>query len=97
VGIDLVGRYGGEEMVVLLPATDADGALVAAERVREAIAAEPLATVAGEAIHGTVSIGVAAFPAMARTPEDLFAAADRALYAAKHEGRNRVVVYDRAP
>jgi diguanylate cyclase (GGDEF)-like protein len=93
-GIDLVGRYGGEEMVVLLPATDAAGAAIAAERVRSAIAAAPLAFANGEELYGSVSIGVAAFPAVARTPEDLFAAADRALYAAKHEGRNRVVVYE---
>jgi two-component system cell cycle response regulator len=97
VGIDLVGRYGGEEMVVLLPATDTAGAEVAAERIRAAVEAGPLAVVGDEPVNGTASIGVASFPAMAKTPEDLFAAADRALYAAKHEGRNRVVVYDRAP
>ncbi|MDB5097121.1 MAG: diguanylate cyclase [Cyanobacteria bacterium RYN_339] len=97
VGIDLVGRYGGEEMVVLLPATDTPGAEVAAERIRDAIAGLPLATVGGVDIFGTVSIGVATLPAAARSAEDLFAAADRALYIAKNDGRNRVVVAPETP
>lgn len=91
---DAVGRWGGEEFVVLMPATDADAARAAAERFRhrvEAFTREALGR------PQTVSIGVAVAPAGppspdrgAPTPEALMAEADRALYAAKTAGRNRV-------
>lgn len=89
---DLVARYGGEEFLLLLPQTDADGALIFAERVREAIEAEALPhapQVPGGVV--TVSIGVVTIlPDAVSMPESLFFAADAALYAAKAEGRNRV-------
>jgi diguanylate cyclase (GGDEF)-like protein len=92
LGIDLAGRYGGEEMVVLLPSTDAAGALIAAERVRTAIAGHTVEGPNGQTMAPTVSIGVATLPDVARSSESLFAAADRALYEAKRGGRNRVCV-----
>jgi diguanylate cyclase (GGDEF)-like protein len=89
--IDTVARIGGEEFAVLLPGTDAAGALDAAERLRAEIG-----RVEGDGVRGlTLSVGVVEFPRDGRTPEDLLEAADRALYAAKAEGRDRAVVYGR--
>jgi two-component system, cell cycle response regulator len=81
---DSAARYGGEELALLLPETTLDDAVVVAERVREAVAAIELE-------HGsvTVSVGVAAAEG-ARTPEELVAVADSALYSSKRSGRNRV-------
>jgi diguanylate cyclase (GGDEF)-like protein len=86
---DFVGRLGGEEFVVLLPATDRDGAVAAAEKIRAAIA--------GLSIRGvdrqiTISIGLAVIPEHAGDGDGLLRSADRALYAAKEHGRNRVEV-----
>jgi two-component system cell cycle response regulator len=90
---DVVGRYGGEEFVVLLPETDGDEAVLAAGRLRSRLAATPVA--AGDiSIPVRASIGVAAWNAEMRTPVDLFAAADRALYRAKELGRDRTELYD---
>jgi diguanylate cyclase (GGDEF)-like protein len=93
VGLDLPCRYGGEEMVVLLPETDTQGALVTAERIRREIEATALAGPEGEQLRVTISIGIATFPAMAETASDLFERADQALYASKHGGRNRSTIY----
>jgi two-component system cell cycle response regulator len=84
---DTLGRWGGEEFVVVLPEVDADGAMVIAERVRLTIAAH-LFGVAGGA-HLTVSVGVAAYPRDGCTRSELLDAADRAMYAAKWLGRNQ--------
>ncbi|MDQ2703381.1 MAG: diguanylate cyclase, partial [Pseudomonadota bacterium] len=90
---DLVARFGGEEMVIMLPGRDLEQARIVAERLRlrieDAAMAHPASPVAA---HLTVSIGVAALvPEVDGEPERLVAAADRALYAAKARGRNRVV------
>jgi diguanylate cyclase (GGDEF)-like protein len=87
---DLVGRYGGEELVVLLPGTKRDQASMVADRIRRAVAA-PLAVEAGKDVVQTVSIGLASLPQNGVSLEELIGAADRALYQAKHGGRNRVV------
>lgn len=83
---DQVARYGGEEFAAMLPETDAEGAEKIAERMRRAV--ESLETGGGKV---TVSIGVATIVAgETRTAESLVAAADAALYDAKHAGRNAV-------
>ena len=89
---DLAFRYGGEELVVILTNTDRAGALVAAERIRTAIAGQPCRGGSVEApieVSVTVSLGVTA---LGRDDDavSLFERADRAMYAAKRAGRNRV-------
>jgi diguanylate cyclase (GGDEF)-like protein len=84
---DFVGRYGGEEFLILLPGTDKPGAVQVAEAVRAAIAA---IRVAGIDRPITASCGVAVLPDDAGDAVTLFRATDRALYVAKSEGRDRV-------
>ncbi len=92
---DLVARYGGEEFAIILPDTDAQGALLVAHRMREAVQAMELMHSGSDvASVVTVSAGVASC-APQRTesnPQPLVQAADAALYEAKRQGRNRVVV-----
>ena len=89
---DVPARYGGDEFIVLLPETPPKGALDVAERIRNAIASRPLA-INGQQINATVSVGIACYPEDGRTLDALAARADRALYQAKQEGRNKVVRY----
>jgi diguanylate cyclase (GGDEF)-like protein len=88
---DFVGRYGGEEFLMLLPSTDTDGAIQVAEAVRAAIGAIRVPTVDRQV---SASAGVATLPRDAGDSVTLFRAADRALYAAKNAGRNRVHTAD---
>lgn len=89
---DLIGRYGGEEFVVLLPETDAEMALVVAERIRNQCSTQP------DIAPVTVSIGVVSSPAAnpdqlaTHLLEDMIQRADKALYQAKAAGRNRVEI-----
>jgi len=89
---DVPARYGGDEFIILLPETPPKGAMDVAERIRGAIASRPLA-LDGQQIVASVSIGIACYPEDGRTLDALAARADRALYQAKQEGRNRVVRY----
>jgi diguanylate cyclase (GGDEF)-like protein len=86
---DFVGRYGGEEFLILLPASDRQAAVHVAESVRAAIAA---VRISGVEQTITASAGVAVLPQDGGDSVTLFRAADRALYAAKHAGRDRVHV-----
>ena len=88
---DLVGRYGGEELIILLPETDRPTSMQVAERLRATIAAKPIA-VFNKDIGVTVSIGVAAEDENTHDLETLIARADQAMYIAKHKGRNRVAM-----
>ncbi|MEV4311642.1 GGDEF domain-containing protein [Actinocrispum sp. NPDC049592] len=93
---DLVGRFGGEEFVVLLAGSGEADALVAAERIRHQITEMVVQSRMNDGSPVTIadrsaSIGVAAYPASGDTLEEVLAAADAAVYAAKRSGRNRVV------
>ena len=88
---DTAARYGGEEFCLVLPGAGAADALATTERVREEVAAADFLA-AARRLRITVSAGVAAFPEHGATPQELLAAADGALYAAKRAGRNRTVV-----
>ncbi len=87
--VDTCARYGGEELALLLPRTDLDGAMELANRLRLAVMDSPVPWGGGH-LAVTVSGGVASFPHCARSPETLIAAADAALYRAKEGGRNKV-------
>jgi two-component system cell cycle response regulator len=88
---DSLARYGGEEFVAVMPGSDPDDALAAAERLRTAIAELHFEPEPGTTHPLTVSIGVASSEGRETTPEALLHAADQALYAAKRGGRNCVV------
>lgn len=93
-GFDLACRYGGEEFVVVMPDTDGKTACMVAERLRRAMASEPFDVSTGPPIDLTVSIGVAAFQGAEETSDNLIERADKALYSAKREGRDRVIAAD---
>ncbi len=93
--IDRVGRYGGEEFVLLLPGTVLDAAVTFAERIRECVEKKEFAYGEGKSLGRTMSCGVAAWPhPLINDQEALIRAADEALYVAKETGRNRVVRFD---
>ncbi len=88
---DLVARYGGEEFALILPHTDAEGAIQIAEQIRSQIQGLQIAHPTPVSNYVTFSLGVASIiPDLESSPEALIAAADRALYRAKTQGRDRV-------
>ncbi|MBM4363104.1 MAG: GGDEF domain-containing protein [Deltaproteobacteria bacterium] len=89
---DVVGRFGGEEFVVVCEGTDAEGARQLAERIRSELAATTFHTPGGP-LAVTCSIGVATFPLAGSDWDALFKATDEALYASKRGGRNRVTTW----
>jgi diguanylate cyclase (GGDEF)-like protein len=89
---DFLARYGGEEFGIIAPQTALEAAKVLAERLRRAIAREPIQVNNELSIPLTISVGVAVFPDHAQNESDLVAAADAALYRAKQDGRNCVRV-----
>jgi diguanylate cyclase (GGDEF)-like protein len=96
--VDVVARYGGEEFAIVLPETDAAGAYVVAEKIREAIASHVFSDSDGvRCCTLTVSIGVATYPTYAFDKEALLREADDALYRAKNGGRDRVCTPLRSP
>jgi diguanylate cyclase (GGDEF)-like protein len=93
--IDKVCRYGGEEIAVILPETNANGAMVAAERMRSAVAGHLFKLLnKGEDLSVTISIGVAAVPDQATAAQELINMANRALHIAKEHGRSQVYRYN---
>jgi diguanylate cyclase (GGDEF)-like protein len=89
---DVVARFGGEEFVILCEQTDEAGALQLGERIREELQKTTFHCPMG-ALNVTCSVGVATFPEAGATWDDLFKAADEALYASKRGGRNKVSVW----
>jgi diguanylate cyclase (GGDEF)-like protein len=89
-GDALVGRIGGDEYAVALPETSTESALIVMEEIRAHFAAHPPTPKVGPV---SVSIGIAARPPHAKTPDELLAAAKEGLMRAKREGRNRIAIY----
>jgi diguanylate cyclase (GGDEF)-like protein len=92
-GIDYVGRYGGEEFLIVLPATSMAESSEIAERIRRSLAATPITVSKSEEVHLTISIGIAFYPGDSEEQRALLSYADQALYHAKAAGRNQVVHY----
>jgi len=88
---DALGRYGGEEFVLLLPGTQSQIAIDVAERIRSKIEQHPY-IFEDKRILVTISLGVVALDSTSNTPEQLISLADKALFDAKNQGRNRVCV-----
>ena len=89
---DSISRIGGEEFLVVCHDTEARAALLAAERLRKMVKVLKV-SVAGVDIPTSVSVGVAIRESGMETADDLLRAADKALYAAKHAGRDRVCLF----
>nr|HPQ55353.1 GGDEF domain-containing protein [Spirochaetota bacterium] len=88
---DITSRYGGDEFTILLPDTDLKTAMDVTEEVRKAVEKlDFLESLEGPDLHLSVSLGVSCYPATAGTLAELTEQADKALYAAKNNGRNRV-------
>jgi diguanylate cyclase (GGDEF)-like protein len=95
--IDVVSRYGGDEFTVILPQTGSEGAFTIAERIRQRIAETPFLEGHGRRVRITASLGIATFPDHGRTKDDLIARADQAMYVAKGQGKNGVVLAESLP
>jgi len=91
--VDLAGRFGGEEFLMILPETDADAAASLAEKLRRAVAGAPIRLPEGHEVTITLSAGVAGGPGPVLRAETLIRDADAALYSAKALGRNTVYVF----
>ncbi|OFZ19096.1 MAG: hypothetical protein A2X94_10120 [Bdellovibrionales bacterium GWB1_55_8] len=92
---DLPARYGGEEFVVLCPETPSEGAMILANRIREAVEKTEFEFGAGQPLgRVTVSVGVSSFPAHGANDEAVLQAADQALYKSKKSGRNQVTLHE---
>jgi len=89
---DVVARFGGDEFVVVLPETPANGAVGVAERIRKSIESSPLTT-RDKKVSATVSIGIAGYPNQGHDLDTVLERADHAMYASKNGGKNRVTLY----
>lgn len=88
--IDLAGRYGGEEFVLILPETDKQGGILVAERIRQDVQRRRFKAY-DEALSLTISLGVATYPEDAARPQELIDCADQSLYKAKRKGKNLTI------
>jgi diguanylate cyclase (GGDEF)-like protein len=92
-GTDVLGRYGGEEFLIILPETNIEGAQILADRLRHDMAATPI-KVEGESLPISISLGVTQLRPQTAGYAQLIAEADIGLYQSKEKGRNRVTLYD---
>jgi diguanylate cyclase (GGDEF)-like protein len=92
-GIDTASRYGGEEFALILVKTGEEQAIETAERIRASIAKVLFKSPSGNDVHITMSFGIAVYGKHAREPGEIIKKADKALYRAKEQGRNRVEVF----
>lgn len=90
--IDLLGRFGGEEFMVILPMTPPEGAFFAAERIRKSVETNPIKAF-DESLNVTISLGISSFPQDAKISYDLIEKADIALYHSKNTGKNKITTY----
>jgi len=96
--VDVVARYGGEEFLLVLPSTHLAGALTVADRVWRSVGEREFSISEGRTERITISLGVALYPSRGVANRDaLLKAADRALYRAKDDGRDRICVFQEAP
>ncbi len=91
--VDICGRYGGEEFVVILPNTPRDGAVIFCERLRKAIAEKSVTGPAQEVVQFTISLGISEFNDDIENAHQWLQQADKALYSAKGAGRNQTQIY----
>ncbi len=89
---DILSRYGGEEFTIILPKTTAEKCFNLAEDLRSAIEERKISSIDGKTLSITVSIGISEFPSHAEDKSDIIAAADRALYISKKEGKNKSTI-----
>ncbi|MBW0148188.1 sensor domain-containing diguanylate cyclase [Marinobacter sp. CAU 1620] len=94
--VDSVGRFGGEEFVIVLPEMEVAEARDTAERLRRQVSSVQYPLGDGTAVPLTISVGVAVYPSHGTTAAELCAAADRAMYCAKEQGRNCVSMAERS-
>lgn len=92
-GVDTAARYGGEEFALILVKSDVGNAVETAERIRQQISSKLFKAPTGEDVHITMSFGIAVYRQHARQIDELIKRADKALYRAKDNGRNRVEVF----
>lgn len=87
---DVVCRYGGEEMAIILKDTDYNQAYIAADKICKTIAEKPFKIAANTEKQVTISLGVSTYPENGETTQEMIEFADKGLYAAKENGRNQV-------
>jgi diguanylate cyclase (GGDEF)-like protein len=92
---DVAGRFGGEEFIVILPETNADNALGVAQRLSDRFSRISFTAGDGTPFNVTVSIGISEYHPEDKSCEDIITRADKAMYIAKEEGRNRIVIHER--
>ena len=91
---DIVCRYGGEEMAIILTNTNKDEAILTAEKICNAVAEKIFDLANNQKEHVTISLGVATYPADGKNSQELIENADKGLYKAKENGRNQVGRFD---
>ncbi len=91
---DVLARYGGDEFTVLLPETDLSGAIDVAERMRSSFEESRFRVRGGMELTTSISLGIASFPEHGSNADVIVEKADKALYRAKREGRNRIAIYE---